>query len=100
MDNINSSIKKKHNSHVIIEALNILYLCQHYKDINDDHNLQMFHILCLIRSKIHHASTYVHKFINSLQYSYISIHGGYRLMMMYDIHMYLDSFNTIINDGS
>ncbi len=45
---------------------------------------------------IHH----VHKFINSSKYSYISIHNGHRLMMMYDIHMHLDSFNIITNDGS
>jgi hypothetical protein len=34
------------------------------------------------------------------KYSYISIHDGHGLMMMYDIHMHLDSFNTIISDGS
>jgi hypothetical protein len=46
---------------------------------------------------IHH----VHKFINSLKYSYISIHDGHRLlMMMYDIHMHSYSFNTITSDGS
>jgi hypothetical protein len=28
------------------------------------------------------------------------IHDGHGLMMMYDIHMHLDSFNTITNDGS
>jgi hypothetical protein len=33
-------------------------------------------------------------------YSYISIHDGHRLMMMYDIHMHLDSYNTIISNGS
>jgi len=60
----------------------------------------MSHILYLIEIKIHHASTYVHKFINPLKYSYISIHDGHGLMMMYDIHMHLDSFHTIINDGS
>jgi hypothetical protein len=59
----------------------------------------MFHILCLIETRIHHASTYVHKFINSSKYSYISIHDGHGLMMMYDIHMHLDSFNTIISGG-
>jgi hypothetical protein len=48
----------------------------------------------------YHASTNVHKFINSLKYSYISIHDGHGSMMMYDIHMHLDSFNTIIIDGS
>jgi hypothetical protein len=60
----------------------------------------MSHILCLVETKIHYASTYVHKFINSSKYSYISIHDDHRLMMMYDIHMHLYSFNTIINDGS
>ncbi len=60
----------------------------------------MFHILCLIKTRIHYASTYVHKFINSSKYSYISIHDGRGLMMMYDIHMHLDSFNIITNDGS
>ncbi len=59
----------------------------------------MFHILCFIETRIHHASTNVYKFINLLKYSYISIHDGYGLMMMYDIHMHLHSFNTIISDG-
>jgi hypothetical protein len=60
----------------------------------------MSHILCLIETRIHHALTYVHKFINSSKYPYISIHDGHGLMMMYDMHMHLDSFNTIISDGS
>jgi hypothetical protein len=88
-----------HNFHVIIQALNITSLCQHYKDINHDHNLQMFHILCLIKTRIHHALINLHKFINSSKYLYISIHDGHGLMMMYDIHMHLDSFNTITSDG-
>jgi hypothetical protein len=41
----------------------------------------------------------VHKYISSLKYSYISIHDGHGFMMMYDTHMHLGSFNTIINDG-
>ncbi len=60
----------------------------------------MSHILCLIKTRIHNASTNMHKFINSSKYSYISIHDGHGLMMMYDIHMNLDFFNTIISDGS
>ncbi len=79
--------------------MNTTFLYQHYEDINDDHNLQMSHILCLIKTILHNASTYVHKFINSSKYSYISIHDGHGLMMMYDIQMHLNSFNTIINDG-
>jgi hypothetical protein len=42
----------------------------------------------------------MHKFINSSKYSYILIHDGHGLMMMYDIHMHLDSFNTITSDDS
>jgi hypothetical protein len=80
--------------------LNTTFLCQHYEDINHDHNIQMSHILCLIETRIHHVSIDVHKFINSSKYSYISIHDDHKLMMMYDIHMHLDSFNTISNDGS
>jgi hypothetical protein len=60
----------------------------------------MSHILCLIKIRIHHASIDVPKFINSSQYSYTSIHDGHVLMLMYDIHMHLDSFDTITNDGS
>jgi hypothetical protein len=60
----------------------------------------MSHILCFIETKIHHASIDVHKFINSLKYSYISIHDGHGLMIMYDMHMHLNSFNAIIIDGS
>jgi hypothetical protein len=70
------------------------------KTSNHDHNLQISHILCLIETKIHHASIDVHKFINSLKYSYISINYGHGLMMLYDIHMHLDSFNIITNDSS
>ncbi len=80
--------------------MNTTSLCQHYKDINHDHNFQVFHILCLIKTKKHHASRDVYKFINPSKYSYISIHDGHGLMMMYDIHMHLNSFNTIISDGS
>ncbi len=80
--------------------MNTTFLCQHYEDINHDHNIQMSHILCLIETRIHHVSIDVHKFINSSKYSYISIHDDHKLMMMYDIHMHLDSFNTISNDGS
>jgi len=80
--------------------LNTTSLCQHYEDINHDHNLQMSHMLCLIETRIHLASTDVHKFIKFSKYSYISIHDGHGLMTMYDIHMHLDSFNTITKDGS
>ncbi len=80
--------------------MNTISLRQHHEDNNHDHNLQMFHILCLIETKIHRASTYVHKFINSSKYSYISIHDDHGLMMMYDTHMHLNSLNIITNDGS
>jgi hypothetical protein len=38
-------IKNLHNFHVIIQAVNTTFLRQHYKNINHDHNLQMFHTL-------------------------------------------------------
>ncbi len=80
--------------------MNTTLLRQYYEDINHDHKLQMYHILCLIKTRIHHASIDVHKCISSSNYSYLSIHDGHGLMMMYDIHMHLHSFNTITNDGS
>jgi hypothetical protein len=40
-------IKKLHNSHVIIQALNITFLHQHYKDTNHDHNHQISHFFVL-----------------------------------------------------
>ncbi len=48
-------LKNLHNFHVTIQALKTNSLCQHYEDINHDHNFQMSHILCLIEIKIHHA---------------------------------------------
>jgi hypothetical protein len=42
---------------------------------------------------------HVHKYINSLKYSYIPIYDGHGLIMMYDIHMHLNDSNTITNDG-
>jgi len=38
--------------------------------------------------------------MNSSKYSYIPIDDDHGLMMMYDIHMHLNSFNTITSDGS
>ncbi len=92
--------KNLHHFHVIIQASNTTSLCQHYEDINHDHNLQMFHIWCPIETRIQHTSTNVHKFVDSSKYSYVSIHDGHGLMMMYDIHMHLDSFNVTTNNGS
>jgi hypothetical protein len=45
--------KNLYDFHVITETLNTTSLCQHYEDINHDHNLQMSHIICLIETKIH-----------------------------------------------
>jgi hypothetical protein len=56
-------------------------------------------ILCFIKTQIHHTSIDVHKFINSSKYSYVSIHDGRGLMMMYDIHMHLDSLNVTTNNS-
>jgi hypothetical protein len=80
--------------------LNITSLHQHYEDINCDHNLQISHILCSIEIRIHYALIGMHKFINSSKYSHILIHDGHGLIMMYGIHMHLDSFDTITSDGS
>jgi len=92
-------LKNLYNSHVILQTLNTTSLHQHYKDINHDYNIQMSHILCFLKTRVHSASIDVHKFLNLSKYSYILIHDNHGLMMMYDIHMHLDSFNTIINDG-
>jgi hypothetical protein len=91
--------KNLHSFHVIIQALNKTSLCQHFEDINYDHDLQMSKFF-LIKTKIHHTSTNMHKSINSSIYSYISIFDGHGLMMMYDIYMHLNSFNIGINDVS
>jgi hypothetical protein len=55
--------------------------------------ITLFHILSY-RNENHHTSIDVHKFINTSKYSYVSIHDHQGLMMMYDMHMHLDSFNT------
>jgi len=41
----------------------------------------------------------MHKFINSLKYSYISIYDSHGLMILYDIHMHLNSLIIITNYG-
>ncbi len=38
-------LENLNNFHVIIQALSTSCLCQHYENINHDHNLEMFHIL-------------------------------------------------------
>jgi hypothetical protein len=32
-------------SHVIISTLNTIFFCQHYENINHDHNIQMSHLM-------------------------------------------------------
>jgi hypothetical protein len=64
-----------------------------------DHNFQIFHILCLMRTRRQDALANVSKLINSSKYSYISIHDDYGLMMMYDIHMHY-FFNITTTNGS
>jgi hypothetical protein len=36
--------------------MNTTLLRQHYKNINHDHNLQVFHIFYFVKTRIHHAS--------------------------------------------
>jgi hypothetical protein len=59
----------------------------------------MSHILCILEIRIQHTLTDVHKFIDLSKYSYVSIHDGHGLMMMYGIHMHLDSLNETTNHG-
>ncbi len=59
----------------------------------------MSHVLCFIKTQIHHTLIDVHKFINSSKYSYVSIHDGH-MLMMYDIHMNLDFLNVTTNNIS
>jgi hypothetical protein len=68
LDTIHSSIRKLTSFSCNYTSIEYNFLHQHYKTIKHDHNLQMFHILCLIETKIHHASTNVHKFMNSSKY--------------------------------
>ncbi len=89
-------LKNLYHFHIIIHALNVIFLCQHYENINHNHNFQMCCIICLIETRIHHISTNVHKFVNSSKYSYISIHYDHGLMLMYDVHIH----NTTTNAGS
>lgn len=61
----------------------------------------MFHILFVIKTRIHHSSTNVHIFINLSQHLYVSICDNHGLLMMYDIHlmhMQLESFKTTTNN--
>jgi len=74
-----------YHSHVIMKALNTNYLWQHYQD-NNDHNLQVSHIPCILETKIQ-SSNVIQKFINTTKSSYISIYGGHGLIMMYNMQI-------------
>jgi hypothetical protein len=75
----------KNHSHVIIQALNTYYLWQHYQD-NNDHNLQVSHIPCILETKIQ-SSNVIQKVINTSKFFYISIYGGHGLIMMYNMQI-------------
>jgi len=89
-------LKNIYHSHVIIQALNIIFLRQHYQDINHDHNLQVSHVLCILETRIQ-SSNDVQNFINISKYSYISIYDGHGLIMMYNEQMLLHSYYTTCN---
>jgi hypothetical protein len=48
---LSPQLKKLHNFHVIIQTLNTTSLHHHYEDISHNHNLQMSHILCLLKQE-------------------------------------------------
>ncbi len=62
--------KNLHNYHVIVQALNIMYLCQHYENINHENNLQMSHILSYRNKNIACMNSYaqIYKFIEVFIY--------------------------------
>jgi hypothetical protein len=55
-------LKDLQRSHVIIPMWKSLQ--SQFKDIQHDHNLQMFHILCLMQTKVHQSSIDIDKYKN------------------------------------
>ncbi len=68
MDTIHSSLRKLMSFLCNYTSIEYNFFTPKFKNIKHDHNFQMSHNLCLIKTKLHDASTDVHKFINSSRY--------------------------------
>jgi len=57
-------LKNIYHSHDIIQAFNTIFLWHHDQDINCDHNLQVSHILCILKKKYNRQMTYKNSYIH------------------------------------
>ncbi len=97
---IHFSIKNLHYFHVIIQTLNTTFLCNNMKTSIMTTTFECLTPYVLQKQKICHKSIDVHKLINASKYSYVSIHDDHGLIMIFDMHMHLNSFDTTISHGS
>jgi hypothetical protein len=68
LDTIHSSPKKLMSFLCNYTSIEYNFFTPTFKNIKHDHNLQMSHILCVIKTKLHNASIDMHKFIKSSRY--------------------------------
>jgi hypothetical protein len=81
--------------HTIIQSLNIRSLSLDFENIETNHNLQTFHILCLneIRVIMQHYTS--HPYANHPKYTSIEVYGSQGPMLLYDKTITLDSNESI-----
>jgi hypothetical protein len=78
-------------THTIIQSLNTRSLSLHFQNIEADHNLQTFHILCLNENKVKTQNKSSHQYSNHSKYKSIATYESQGTMLLYDRSIVLDS---------
>jgi hypothetical protein len=95
-----SSLQPFRKTHTKIQSLNTGSLSLHFENIEIDHNLQTYHILCLNETRVTMQHYTSHPYANHLRYTSIEIYRSQRTMLLYDITIILDSSESTTNYGA
>ncbi len=86
-------------THIIIQSLNTRSLLLCFQNIETNHNLQKFHILCLNETKVKTQNKSSHQYSNHSKYKSIVTYGSQGTMLLYDKNIVLDSCESVTMYG-
>ncbi len=90
-----SSLQPFRKTHTIIQSLNTRSLSLVFENIETNHNLHTFHILCLNETRVTIQHYISHPHANHPKYTSIEIYGSQGTMLLYDRIIILDSNESI-----
>jgi hypothetical protein len=86
-------------THTIIQSLNTRSLSLHFQNIETNHNLQTYHILCLNETKVKTQNKSSHQYSNHSKYKKIITYKSPGTMLLYDRNIVFDSCEFVTMYG-